>query len=256
MALPTSGVLSLSDIAGEFGGAVPHSLSEYYAGGLYVPAGTSGTNGPVPSAGTISIEDFYGTANVISRIYNPFYADEIQDNSGTIITGGSQFDPLGQTYLQRLQDNQIAYDYTGNMYTLHNSLATELASVNEADITVTKAEMTVLVQMVTQTNVLGLINPEISARHVFSVLDTDLVSTELFSVIGDDEASIIGTPNTDTTTNRTYVYDLLSLMNSNGVDVAKVMKGGFTGFHKTQKAGAPSGIVGYYELDLRFNYIP
>ena len=62
MTLPTSGPLSLNDIKGEFGGPAAPSLSDYYAGGSYVPAGTSGTNGPVPSSGAISISNFYGTS--------------------------------------------------------------------------------------------------------------------------------------------------------------------------------------------------
>lgn len=61
MVLPSSGALSLDDIKGEFGGPVSPSLGDYYAGGAYVPAGTTGTNGAVPSSGTISISNFYGT---------------------------------------------------------------------------------------------------------------------------------------------------------------------------------------------------
>ena len=53
MALPSSGPLSLLDIAGEFGGSTPHGLSEYYAA-------ASG----VPSSGTISIGNFYGKSAV------------------------------------------------------------------------------------------------------------------------------------------------------------------------------------------------
>lgn len=64
MALPSSGALSLNDIQTEFGGSNPISLSEYYAGGGRVPAGMSGTYGAVPSSGTISIRDFYGTTQV------------------------------------------------------------------------------------------------------------------------------------------------------------------------------------------------
>jgi hypothetical protein len=64
MVLPTSGPLTLADIQTEFGGSNPISLSEYYAGGAYVPAGTSGTYGAVPSSGAISIQNFYGTSNV------------------------------------------------------------------------------------------------------------------------------------------------------------------------------------------------
>ena len=65
MALPTSGPLSLNDIQTEFGGSNPASLSEYYAGGGLVPSGTTGTFGAVPSSGTISIQNFYGTSNVV-----------------------------------------------------------------------------------------------------------------------------------------------------------------------------------------------
>jgi hypothetical protein len=68
MALPTSGPISLSDIQAEFGGTNPISLSEYYAGGSFVPAGTSGTNGAVPSSGTISLFNFYGTSKVVISI--------------------------------------------------------------------------------------------------------------------------------------------------------------------------------------------
>lgn len=55
MALPSSGTLSLSDIASEFGGSTPHSLSEYY-----------GAASGIPSSGTISISDFYGASNAPS----------------------------------------------------------------------------------------------------------------------------------------------------------------------------------------------
>jgi len=64
MTLPASGPLSLNDIKGEFGpvGSPANvALGNYYAGGAYVPPGTSGTYGAVPSSGTISIQNFYGT---------------------------------------------------------------------------------------------------------------------------------------------------------------------------------------------------
>ena len=64
MALPSSGPLTMANIQTEFGGSNPIGLSEYYAGGGRVPAGTSGTYGAVPSSGTISIRNFYGTSNV------------------------------------------------------------------------------------------------------------------------------------------------------------------------------------------------
>lgn len=58
MTLPSSGQLSINDIAGEFGGSTPHALSEYYRGGPLVP--DSATNSGIPASGQIAIGDFYG----------------------------------------------------------------------------------------------------------------------------------------------------------------------------------------------------
>ena len=75
MPLPSSGPLSLNDIQTEFGGTNPISLSEYYAGGANVPAGTTGTFGAVPSSGTISIRNFYGTSKIVYRLDSGTYSD-------------------------------------------------------------------------------------------------------------------------------------------------------------------------------------
>lgn len=55
MALQGSGQISLNDIATEFGGTAPHSLSEYYSAASGVPA-----------SGEISFSDFYGKANIFA----------------------------------------------------------------------------------------------------------------------------------------------------------------------------------------------
>jgi len=49
MTLQTSGAISLAQIATEFGGSAPHSLSEYYVSAV-----------GLPSSGTISFNQFYG----------------------------------------------------------------------------------------------------------------------------------------------------------------------------------------------------
>ena len=68
MALPSSGAISIGDIATEFGGSAPHSLSEYYG------------KGNAPSSGAISIaDDFYGTSNVTY----------ISASGGTVTTSGN-----------------------------------------------------------------------------------------------------------------------------------------------------------------------
>jgi len=60
MTLPSSGALSFSQIQGEFGGSNPISLSEYYRGGPIVP--NHGNTSPIPTSGTISVNNFYGTS--------------------------------------------------------------------------------------------------------------------------------------------------------------------------------------------------
>ena len=56
MALPSSGAISIGNIATEFGGSQPHSLSEYYRNGSFVTS----NNTNVPTSGTIDLADFYG----------------------------------------------------------------------------------------------------------------------------------------------------------------------------------------------------
>lgn len=65
MALPSSGQISFSNIAGEFGGSIPHSLSEYYGSTL-----------SIPNSGAISVSQFYGqsapfTSGLLHTLDNP-----------------------------------------------------------------------------------------------------------------------------------------------------------------------------------------
>lgn len=60
MTLQASGTISIADIVAEFGGAAPHSLSEYYRGGAYVGSSNTG----VPTGGAIGLSDFYGAAAI------------------------------------------------------------------------------------------------------------------------------------------------------------------------------------------------
>jgi hypothetical protein len=70
MALPSTGALSLLMIQGEFGGPTTDiAMNQYYAGGSFVPAGTSGDSGPIPSSGQISISQFYGSQSLIAKGY-------------------------------------------------------------------------------------------------------------------------------------------------------------------------------------------
>lgn len=66
MALPSSGTISVLQVAQMFGGSTPHSLSEYYKGGSYVL--TTDTAPNVPTSGTISLSNFHGSEIVESYV--------------------------------------------------------------------------------------------------------------------------------------------------------------------------------------------
>ena len=65
-ALPSApNSLSINQIAQEFGGDTPHAISEYYAGGDNVPAGTQGEGGGIPSSGSVSF--YLKLYNLVSK---------------------------------------------------------------------------------------------------------------------------------------------------------------------------------------------
>ena len=101
MALPTTN-LSVSDVAQEFGGVIPHALDEYYKGGVYVTATVNTPN--VPTSGAISLQDFGGQQlrvtiplDISSSVYNynvatnalahPNYAAGLSDVVVTVYSG-------------------------------------------------------------------------------------------------------------------------------------------------------------------------
>jgi len=81
MALAPNPPICLTDLRTEFGDANGGNvcLTEYYAGGANVPSGTSGTNGAVPSSGTVCLTDFLGTSNIVMGSFpnlNQGYAND------------------------------------------------------------------------------------------------------------------------------------------------------------------------------------
>jgi hypothetical protein len=105
MALQTSGPISINNIKTQFGGDASPALSEFYAGGAFVSAGTRGVNGAIPTSGQINISDFYGApmitpmwkaSNTVSPLtytyqgisnvqYFTQFPNTAKDNAGNII---------------------------------------------------------------------------------------------------------------------------------------------------------------------------
>ena len=101
MPIPGPGTaISMTTIATEFGGTVPHSLSEYYRGGGLVP--NAPVNAAIPTSGQIAMGNFYGSTNRIpialnltSNTYNydvftnrgPTYVAGISDVTVTVNPG-------------------------------------------------------------------------------------------------------------------------------------------------------------------------
>jgi len=91
MPIPGPGTaISMNTIATEFGGTVPHSLSEYYRGGGLVP-NTPG-NSAIPTSGQIAIGNFYGSANrsvVALTIAANSYNYDVYANRGPTYVAGA-----------------------------------------------------------------------------------------------------------------------------------------------------------------------
>ena len=66
MALPSSGTISVLQVAQMFGGSTPHAMSEYYKGGSRVF--TTDTAPNVPTNGTITLSNFHGAEIVESYV--------------------------------------------------------------------------------------------------------------------------------------------------------------------------------------------
>lgn len=65
MAVKSSGALSFSEIAAEFGDSKPHKLSEFYRGGSLVPDASA--NSAIATSGAITFNAFYGAVNEIIK---------------------------------------------------------------------------------------------------------------------------------------------------------------------------------------------
>ena len=91
MAVKGSGALSiLNDIVAEFGGVAPHSLSEYYGGGTYVPAGA---NPGIATSGAINFGSHYGgvAATVLTISSN---TNNYDIGAAAIAAGGDKSTPV------------------------------------------------------------------------------------------------------------------------------------------------------------------
>ena len=64
MAIPSSGAISMTTLSGEFGGAAPYSISQFYRGGGRVP--NASVNNSIPTSGSISFSNFYGATNRVA----------------------------------------------------------------------------------------------------------------------------------------------------------------------------------------------
>jgi len=91
MPIPGPGTaISMTTIATEFGGTVPHSLSEYYRGGGLVP--NTPTNAAIPTSGQIAMGNFYGSANrstVALTIAANTYNYDVYTNRGPTYVAGA-----------------------------------------------------------------------------------------------------------------------------------------------------------------------
>jgi len=84
--MPVSNPAQLTSVVAIFGG--PGSLSSYLAGGVYVPPGTTGVNGAVPSSLPIPLSKLAGTVNFtpVTNTYTTGAGNETVPTSASSVT--------------------------------------------------------------------------------------------------------------------------------------------------------------------------
>jgi hypothetical protein len=125
MAIQSSGIIRISDLVTEFGGTAPHSLSEYYRGGLLVPNST--INGNIPTGGQINLSNFYGAQKRVPTRLKVLSGLSV--NTATVTL--SQLDWSVNTHLVVIATK---FDYADNLggATLTMSAGTNLTQVAAA----------------------------------------------------------------------------------------------------------------------------
>jgi hypothetical protein len=91
MGIPTTGPVSLRQLAKLYGGSPPYSLSNYYRNGQFVAATSTNTN--IPSSGRIAVNDFYGAATRVAvTVTVPFSTaayDVYANRGGSYVPGAT-----------------------------------------------------------------------------------------------------------------------------------------------------------------------
>lgn len=96
MTIKTTGSLTFSEIVAEFGGTVPHGLSEYYKGGALVPSGATDPN-TIPTSGAITFNDFYGAADAAPETFTPELSTDNPPNAPLFTNTSVTLNGLGWT---------------------------------------------------------------------------------------------------------------------------------------------------------------
>lgn len=126
MALPSTGILSLSNLQTEFGGVNPISLSEYYKNGAYVTS----NNATVPASGIITLTNFYGAVRQFAMNLSGNYSTP-QDLRTLAINAGWN----GSDYLLITSSANISSNVTGTAaLTIGGSFPNGVAFINNGYI--------------------------------------------------------------------------------------------------------------------------
>ena len=133
--LHSPSAISISDIVNEFGGSGSASLSEYYAGGAYVPSGASGDNGTIPSSGAIKLSDFYG-ASAGPTIQVP--GGTVDDNFNKITESYSEatllIDRVGNIWGLKFNTGSTTNGWPNVQQVFQQSWATNIPASRTSDI--------------------------------------------------------------------------------------------------------------------------
>lgn len=124
MALPSSGILRLSDIKNEFPGEPVPKVSKYYRKGTRVP--DIPNNSTIPISGRIRLSNFYGSQYFVSQYYELTINQSLQLDGGDYFYYG-YFNNLSVPYHKVVHDSwKNAWSFSGS-YTLKKALLSDFS---------------------------------------------------------------------------------------------------------------------------------
>ena len=193
MALPSSGTISVLQVAQMFGGSTPHAMSEYYKGGSRVF--TTDTAPNVPTSGTITLSNFHGAEIVESYVatvtgatsrsneYNSFPSTvTLAVNTDGDIVGSGSFSSFTRDWLSVAGRSVYQVRFTKMSDTTSGTGSSEILGTFDSWVAL-NAEISMTATADNGVNLTRTITVKVEVRRLVDSIVVSTTNTNVFTLI-------------------------------------------------------------------------